>query len=67
MSPIPIHPVHQVNKNSLWTLHDVFGHPHELVIRGGWRHALRHKVANGLYGVVETGWEHCWGASDEVF
>ena len=47
--------------------HDVFGHPHELIIRGGWRRALRHKVANGLCGVAETGRERCWGASDEIF
>jgi len=28
---------------------------------------LFHKVANGLCGVAETGWERCWGAPDEVF
>ena len=32
--------------------HDVFGHPHELIIRRGWGCALHHKVANGLYGVA---------------
>ena len=26
-----------------------------------------HKVANGLYDIAETKWEHCWGAPDEVF
>ena len=46
---------------------DIFGHPHELVIRGGWRHALRHRMANGLYGVAEIGRERCRGAPDEVF
>ena len=48
-------------------LHDIFGHPHELIVRGEWRHALRHKVANGLCGVVDTEREHCRGAADEVF
>jgi hypothetical protein len=48
-------------------LHDVFDHPHELVVRGGRDHALRHKVANSLCDIVETEWEHCRGASDEVF
>ena len=47
--------------------HDVFGHPHELVVRRGWGRALRHKVANGLCGVVQIKQEHCWGALDEVF
>ena len=47
--------------------HDIFGHPHELVICGGWRSVLRHKMANGLCGVAETEWEHCRGAPDEVF
>ena len=45
----------------------IFGHPHELVVRRGWRRALRHRVANGLYGVAETGRECCRGAPDEVF
>ena len=47
-------------------LHDIFGHPHELIVRGGWRCALRHKVANGLCGVAENGRERCRGAPDEV-
>ena len=46
---------------------DIFDHPHELVIRMGWRRALRHRVANGLYDVAETKRECCWGAPDEVF
>ena len=48
-------------------LRNMFVHPHELIVRGGWDHALRHKVANGLCGVAETEWEHCRGALDEVF
>ena len=48
-------------------LRNIFGHPHELVVRGGWRRALRHRVANGLCGVMETGRERCRGAPDEVF
>ena len=47
--------------------HDVFGHPHKLVIHGGWRRALRHKMVIGLCGVAETGRERYWGAPDEVF
>ena len=47
--------------------HDIFGHPYELVVGGGWRSALRHKVANGLCGVAEIGWECCRGAPNEVF
>ena len=47
--------------------HDIFGHPHELVVHRGWRRALRHKVANGLYGVAETKRERCRGILDEVF
>ena len=47
--------------------HDIFGHPHELVVRRGWGAALRHKVANGLYGVAQTEQEHYWGALDKVF
>ena len=46
---------------------DVFDHPHELVIRRVWGRALRHKVANGLCGMVQTEWERCWGVPDEVF
>ena len=47
--------------------HDVFGHPHELIIRRGWGRALRHKVANGLCGIAQTEREHCRGTPDEVF
>ena len=49
------------------TFRDIFGHPHELVVRRGWGSALCHKVANGLYGVAETKRERCRGAPDEVF
>ena len=48
-------------------LHDVFDDPHELVIRRGRDHALRHKVANGLCDVTETEQERYWGTPDEVF
>ena len=48
-------------------LHDVFDHPYELIVRGGWNHMLCHKVANGLCGVAETEREHCRGAPNEVF
>ena len=48
-------------------LRDVFGHPHELIVRGGWRFAWRHKVAYGLCGVAETRRERCRGSPDEVF
>jgi len=48
-------------------LRDIFGHPHKLVVREGWRHALRHKMANGLCGVAEIGRERYRGAPDEVF
>ena len=47
-------------------LHDVFDHPPKLIVHGGWNHVLRHKVANGLYGIAETEREHHRGASDEV-
>ena len=47
--------------------HDIFGHSHELVVHEGWRHALCHKVATSLYGVVETERECYRGALDEVF
>ena len=47
--------------------YDIFDHPHELIVRGGWRRALRHKVANGICGVAETGRERYRGAPDEVF
>ena len=47
--------------------HDVFGHPHELVVRRGWVHALRHEVANGPRSIAQTERERCRGAPDEVF
>ena len=47
--------------------HDVFGHPHELIVHRGWGHALRHKVANGLCGVAQTEQERYRGALDEAF
>ena len=37
-------------------LHDVFDHPHELVVHGRLNHASCHKVANGRRSVVETKW-----------
>ena len=48
-------------------LHDIFGHRRKLIVHGGWRRALRHKVANGLCGVAKTKREHCRGAPNEVF
>jgi len=48
-------------------LHDMFDHPHKLVIHRGWNHVLHHKVANGLCGITETERELCWGTLDEVF
>ena len=47
--------------------HDVFGHPHELVVRTGWVHALCHEVADGPRSIAQTEWERCQGASGEVF
>ena len=47
--------------------HHIFGHPHELIIHWGWGRMLCHKVANGLYSVAQTEWEHYRGALDEVF
>ena len=41
--------------------------PMNSLIHRGWGRVLRHKVDNGLYGVVETGRERCRGALDEVF
>ena len=46
---------------------DKFSHPHELVVRRGVVHALRHEVANGPCGVAQTERERCRGAPDEVF
>ena len=46
---------------------DVFGHPHELVVRRGWGRALRHKVANGLCGVAQTERGSYRGTPDEAF
>ena len=48
-------------------LHDMFDHPYELIVHGGWNHLLCHKVANGLCGVAETEREHYQGAPNEVF
>ena len=48
-------------------LRDIFGYPYELIVCGGWRRALPHRMANGLYGVTEIERERCWGAPDEVF
>ena len=47
--------------------HDIFGHLYELVIRGGWKLALRHKVANGLYDVAQTERERYRGTPNEIF
>ena len=47
--------------------HDAFDHPHELIVRGGWDHALCHKVANGRRGVAETEQKRCQGAPCGVF
>ena len=46
---------------------DVFGHPHELIVRRGWVHALRHEVANGPSNIAQTEWECYRGAPGEVF
>ena len=48
-------------------LYDIFGYPYELIVCGGWRRALRHRVAIGLCDVAETEQERCRGAPDEVF
>ena len=45
----------------------IFSHPHELIVHGGWRHVLCHKVAIDLCGVAETERERCRDAPDEVF
>ena len=55
------------NEEVIERLRDIFGHPHELVIHGGWRLALSHRVVNGLYGIEETEWECYCGAPKEVF
>ena len=55
------------HENAVERFRDIFGHPHELVIHRGWGHALRHKVANGLYGVAQAKRERCQGALDDVF
>jgi len=47
--------------------HNVFGNPHELIVRRGWVHALRHEVANGPSNIAQTEWECCRGAPGEVF
>lgn len=54
-------------KKAVERFHDVFDHPHELIVRRGWGRALCHKVANGLCGVAQTEQEHCRDAPDEVF
>ena len=46
---------------------DVFDHPHELVVRGGWDHALGHQVANDHCSVAKTEWKHYRGASYVAF
>ena len=46
---------------------DVFDHPHELVVRGEWDHALCHKVASGRCGVAETKRKHRRDALRGVF
>ena len=47
--------------------HDVFGHPHELVVRRGWVHALHHEVANGPHSIAQTKQEHHRGTLGEMF
>ena len=47
--------------------HNTFNHPHEPIVRGGWDHALCHKVANDRRGVVETEWKHYRGTPCGVF
>ena len=49
------------------TFRDIFGHPHELVVRRGWGSALRHKEANSLCGIAQTEHERHRGTPDEVF
>ena len=46
---------------------DAFDHPHELIVRGGWDRALRHKVANGRHSVAETKRKRHRGAPCGVF
>ena len=48
-------------------LRDMFDHPHELVVRGGWDRALCHKVAYGHRGVAEIEQKHHRGAPRGVF
>jgi hypothetical protein len=45
---------------------DVIHHTHELVIRGGWVHALRYKVINSPRSIVQTEWKRCWGIPDKA-
>ena len=47
--------------------HDVFDHPHELIIHEEWDHALCHKVANDRRSVAETEWKRCRGTPYVVF
>ena len=46
---------------------DAFDHPHKIVVRGGWDHALRHMVANSRHGVAETEWKRHQGSPCGVF
>ena len=41
-----------MTKYAAESFHDIFDHPHKLIIHRGWGRALRHKVANGHYGVA---------------
>ena len=47
--------------------HDIFGHPHKLVVHRGRGNVLHHKVPNGLCGVAQTKGECRRGTLDEVF
>ena len=48
-------------------LHDVFDHPHKLIVRGRQDHALGHKVANGRRSIAETEQKCYRGAPYVVF
>ena len=54
-------------KKVMKRFHDVFGHPHELVVLRGWVHALRHEVANGPRSIRQTKRECCRDTLGEVF
>ena len=47
--------------------HDVFDHPHKLIVRGRQDHALGHKVANGRRSIAETEQKCYRGAPYVVF